>query len=345
MRMVALRGGIEYPLASPKPDLTGKALFAPMRIFRHYEEIPAEFHGGVIALGNFDGVHRGHQAVIGEAISRARAAGVPAAVMTFDPHPRRLFQPDLPPFALTLIRTKSRHIATLGVDYLYLQHFDREFAAMAADTFVDDVLCQGLQVCHVVVGEDYVFGARRSGTVETLKQMAAQRNFGVTSVPPVRDAHGEIFSSTRARKALIDGRPEEASFVLGRPWEIEGRVEHGDKRGRTIGFPTANLALGDYQRPATGVYVVRAGLEDGAETRWFGGVANYGRRPTFDKTDELLEVHLFDFQGDLYGQHLRVQMIDFLRPERTFDGLDALKEQIVADAEKARIILAGQPAG
>jgi riboflavin kinase/FMN adenylyltransferase len=316
-----------------------------MRIFRHYEEIPAEFHGGVIALGNFDGVHRGHQVVIGQAIARARALGVPAAVMTFDPHPRRLFQPDQAPFALSQLRTKCRHIEDLGVDYLYLQHFDRDFAGKTAAEFVTQVLCEGLRVVHVVVGDDYVFGAKRSGSVEVLQAMAADHGFGVTSVPPVRDDQGVIFSSTRARAALTEGRPQEAAFVLGRPWEIEGRVEHGDKRGRTIGFPTANIALGDFQRPAAGVYAVRAGLDEGAETKWIDGVANYGRRPTFDKTDELLEVHLFDFSGDLYGQHLRVQMIDFIRPERTFDGLDALKAQISADADQARIILAAQPAG
>lgn len=316
-----------------------------MRIFRHYEEIPAEFRGGVIALGNFDGVHRGHQVVIGEALRHAHALGRPAAVMTFDPHPRRLFQPDQAPFTLTPLRTKTHHIEALGVDYLYLQHFDRDFAAFTAEQFVDTVLCQGLEVCHVVVGEDYMFGARRSGSAEVLKQMAASRNFGVTSVPPVQDGEGAVFSSTRARKALIEARPREAAHVLGRPWEIEGRVEHGDKRGRTIGFPTANLALGDYQRPACGVYAIRAGVDEGASTRWYDGVANYGRRPTFDKTDELLEVHLFDFSGDLYHQHLRVQMIEFLRPEQTFSGLDALKAQIVSDAEQARIILAAQPAG
>jgi riboflavin kinase/FMN adenylyltransferase len=315
-----------------------------MRIFRHYEEIPAAFRGGVIALGNFDGVHRGHQVVIGEAVARARAAGVPAAVMTFDPHPRRLFQPDQAPFALSQLRTKCRHIEDLGVDYLYLQHFDRDFASKTAAEFVAQVLCEGLQVIHVVVGEDYVFGARRSGSVSVLQEMAADHGFGVTSVPPVRDSQGLIFSSTRARSALIEGRPAEAAFVLGRAWEIEGRVEHGDKRGRTIGFPTANIALGDYQRPAAGVYAVRAGVDQGGETQWSDGVANFGRRPTFDKTDELLEVHLFDFQGDLYHQHMRVQMIDFIRPERTFDGLDALKAQIITDAAQARIILAAQQA-
>lgn len=316
-----------------------------MRIFRHYEEIPAEFRGGVIALGNFDGVHRGHQVVIGEALRHARALGRPAAVMTFEPHPRRLFQPDQPPFTLTPLRTKTHHIEALGVDFIYLQHFDRAFAAFTAEQFVDVVLCQGLAVSHVVVGDDYMFGARRSGSAAVLKEMAVSRGFGVTSVPPVHDQDGSVFSSTRARKALVEARPQEATHVLGRPWEIEGRVEHGDKRGRTIGFPTANLALGDYQRPAAGVYAIRAGVDQGAQTRWFDGVANYGRRPTFDKTDELLEVHLFDFDGDLYHQHLRVQMIDFLRPERTFSGLGALKAQIIADAEQARIILAAQPAG
>lgn len=315
-----------------------------MRIFRHYEEIPAEFRGGVIALGNFDGVHRGHQVVIGEALRRARSLGCSAAVMTFDPHPRRLFQPDLAPFTLTPLRTKFHHVETLGVDYIYLQHFDRAFAAFTAEQFVDTVLCQGLEVCHVVVGEDYMFGAKRSGSAAVLQEMSASRGFGVTSVPPVQDQDGSVFSSTRARKAISEGRPSEATHVLGRPWEIEGRVEHGDKRGRTIGFPTANLALGDYQRPACGVYAIRAGVDHGAETVWFNGVANYGRRPTFDKTDELLEVHLFDFSGDLYHQHLRVQMIEFLRPERAFAGLEALKAQIIQDAEQARIMLAAQPA-
>jgi riboflavin kinase/FMN adenylyltransferase len=310
-----------------------------MRIFRHYEEIPRRYRGGVVALGNFDGVHR-H--VIGEAIAQARVLGVPSGVMTFEPHPRRLFQPDLPPFTLTPFRIKARHMETLDLAYLYVQHFDADFAAKPAETFVDEVLIGGLGVRHVVVGEDYVFGKGRGGNVAFLSAMAAERGFGVTAVPPIRDDAGVTFSSTRARTALAEGRPREAAEVLGRPWEVEGRVEHGDKRGRTIGFPTANLALGDYLRPKTGVYAVHAGVDRGAGTEWLPGVANYGRRPTFDKTDDLLEVHLFDFDGDLYLQHLRVRMIAYLRPEQAFSGIDALKAQIAADADQARRVLATQ---
>jgi len=311
-----------------------------MRIFRHYEEIPADFKGGVVALGNFDGVHRGHRAVIGEAIARARDADAPSGVMTFEPHPRRLFQPDLPPFTLTPFRIKARHMETLDLDYLYVQHFDRDFASKPAEAFVRDVLVGGLGVRHVVVGEDYVFGKGRGGDVALLRAMADEGGYGVTAVGPVKDADGVTYSSTRARTALGEGRPEEAAHVLGRPWEIEGRVEHGDKRGRTIGFPTANIALGDYLRPRPGVYAVRAGVDRGADTLWRAGVANFGRRPTFDKTDELLEVHLFDVAEDLYHQHLRVQMIAYLRPEKAFSGLDALKAQIAADAQEARRVLA-----
>lgn len=312
-----------------------------MRIFRHYDEVPAEARGAVIALGNFDGVHRGHQVVIGEAQRIARQTGAPAAVMTFDPHPRRLFQPDLAPFTLTPFRIKARHIEALGVDFLYVQNFDTGFASKTAEEFVQDVLHEGLGVSHVVVGEDYVFGKGRGGNVRVLGRMAAERGFGTTSVGPVRDGDGAVFSSTRARTALMEGRPREAAHVLGTPWEIEGRVEHGDARGRTIGFPTANVALGEFLHPAAGVYAVEAGIDRGGQTDWIPGVANFGRRPTFDKTDELLEVHLFDFSGDLYGQHLRVRLVEYLRPERTFDGLPALKAQIAEDAGKARIILGG----
>lgn len=310
-----------------------------MRIFRHYEEIPEEFQGAAIALGNFDGVHRGHAAVIGEAMRRAKEKNVPAAVMTFEPHPRSVFRPDLPPFRLTPFRIKARYLEALGLDYLYCQHFDLGFAAKTAEAFVDEVLTRGLGVSHVLVGEDYAFGHGREGNVERLRAWSADRGFGVTAVPPVVDEDGEVLSSTRVRSALAEGRVGDVTKVLGRPFEVEGRVEHGDARGRTIGFPTANIALGDFSRPATGVYAVRAGVDKGAETVWHDGVANYGRRPTFDKTDELLEVHLFDFSGDLYQQHLRVQLVDFIRPEQRFPGLDALKAQIALDAAEARRLL------
>ena len=310
-----------------------------MRLFRHHDEVPAEFRGGVIALGNFDGVHRGHQAVIGAALNEAKRRNVRAAVMTFEPHPRLLFQPNLPPFRLSPLRIKARHIEALGVDFLYCQGFDRAFAAIPAEAFVQDILLKGLGVCHVVVGEDYVFGHKRTGSVALLRHMAAELGFGVTAVPPVRSAEGVVFSSTAVRQALAAGDMAAATAILGRPWEVEGRVEHGDARGRLLGFPTANVNLEAYARPATGAYAVRAGVDLGTETRWYSGVANFGRRPTFDKTGELLEVHLFDFAGDLYHQHLRVQFIQHLRPERAFDSLDALKAQIAADAQAARALL------
>jgi riboflavin kinase/FMN adenylyltransferase len=273
------------------------------------------------------------------AAARSLGNGAPFGVMTFDPHPRRLFQPDLPPFALSTLRTKAHRIEDLGAQFLYLQHFDKTFAAHAPEWFVEDVLVKGLGVRHVVIGEDYRFGQGRRGDAALLRSMAVDLGFGVTAVAPVADADGQVLSSTRAREAIQAGRMDEAAAVLGHLWEVEGRVEHGDARGRTIGFPTANLRLGDYVRPADGVYAVWAGVDRGRATEWRPGVANYGRRPTFDETTPLLEVHLFDFAGDLYGQHLRVQMVAHLRPERKFDGLEALKAQIAADADDARRLL------
>ncbi len=323
-----------------------------MRILRHHDEFPPDCRGGAVALGNFDGVHRGHQAVIATAhrVAEQPPAGavaapgalshtparIPVGVMTFDPHPRRLFQPDAPPFALSALRTKARRIEDLGADFLYVQHFDHAFSRHPAEWFVETVLARNLGVRHVVIGEDYHFGQDRRGDASLMRAMAADLGFGVTTVAPVTDGEGRILSSTRVREALVAGRPEEAAHVLGQPWEVEGRVEHGDARGRVIGFPTANLRLGAVLRPALGVYAVRAGVDAGAGTVWHDGVANYGRRPTFDATDPLLEVHLFGFDGDLYNQHLRVRLVAFLRPERKFDGLDALKAQIGADADAAR---------
>ncbi|MQX36484.1 bifunctional riboflavin kinase/FAD synthetase [Roseospira navarrensis] len=315
-----------------------------MRVLRHYDEFPPDLRGGAVALGNFDGVHRGHQAVI-QATRDAAAAlpgDAPVGVMTFEPHPRRVFQPDLPPFALSTLRTKARRIEAIGADFLYVQHFDAAFASHAAEWFVETVLVQGLGVRHVVIGEDYHFGRGRGGNAALLKRMADSLAFGVTTVPPVHGPDGRVLSSTRARQAIREGRVADAAAVLGHPWEVEGRVEHGDARGRTIGFPTANLTLGEYIEPAAGVYAVRAGVDAGADTVWLDGVANYGRRPTFEAAHPLLEVHLFDFSGDLYGQHLRVQLIGHLRPERKFNGLEALKAQIAADAQAARQMLSAK---
>lgn len=313
-----------------------------MRLIRHCGELDAAHHGCVVALGNFDGVHKGHQAVINTAKDMAETMGIPHAVMSFEPHPRAFFKPDQEPFRLTPFRVKARLIEALGIDLLMMQHFDADFAAHTAEAFVNDILVACLGVRHVVVGYDYVFGKNRQGTGAYLTQMGEKLGFGVTVVPPAAAPSGEIYSSTKVREYLVDGKPSEAAQLLGHYWEIEGRVEHGDARGRTIGFPTANLHLGEYQRPLTGVYAVRAGIDLGGSTRWHDGVANFGRRPTFDKTDELLEVHLLDADEDLYGRHLRVALVDFIRPEHKFASIDELKARIAIDVEAARAVLAAR---
>lgn len=309
-----------------------------MQIFRHFENLPDEARGSSIAIGNFDGVHLGHHAVIGEAGRIARDQGIPWAVLSFEPHPRALFAPHGEPFRLTPFRSKARYIEELGIDHLIVLHFDEAFTNLSADDFVRKVLVESLSARHVVSGYDFVFGHKRAGNCELLLHKGQEEGFDFTCVSAVDDGE-TVYSSTRIRECLKAGDPRAASRLLGRTFEIESRVEHGDKRGRSIGFPTANLHLGEYLRPAHGVYAIRAGLDEGAETRWYDGVANYGSRPTFDNKDTILEAHLFDFDGDLYGRHLRVALVDFLRPEKKFDGIDDLKAQIAIDCDNARRIL------
>ena len=313
-----------------------------MRLFRTWSEVPEPLKGGVLALGNFDGLHLGHQAVLSRTVAIARAAGVAAGVMTFEPHPRLFFKPDQEPFRLSPFRIKARLIEALGLDYLYLQAFDRDFSRRTGENFVTEVLLGGLGVSHIVVGADFVFGFQRKGNVALLNQLAAQHGFAVTSVGELALPGGARYSSTNVRNLLKDGRPQEAAKLLGRYWEIEGRVEHGDQRGRLLGFPTANISYREYLHPKKGVYAVRAGIDRGVDTVWHNGVANFGNRPTFDKQDALLEAHLFDFNDDLYGRHLRVALVDYIRPEQKFDGLEALKAQIARDSEAAKALLAGR---
>jgi len=311
-----------------------------MRLFRHYNELPGEVRASSVAVGNFDGVHRGHLAVIGEAGRIAHANGLPWAVLTLEPHPRQVFKPDTAPFRLTPLRIKARHIEALGVDALIVLHFDLEFSRRSARTFIEDVLVEGLGARHVVCGYDFTFGHDRAGNPELLLRLGGELGFDFTCVQEVRNDSGEALSSTRVRQLLSAGDPAGAAAILGRPYEVEGRVDHGDHRGRTIGYPTANVHLGEYLRPVNGVYAVRAGVDEGARTVWYNGVANLGRRPTFGGDDVLLEAHLFDFSGDLYGRHLRVQFVEYLRAEKAFDGLDGLKAQIAADGARAREVLA-----
>jgi riboflavin kinase/FMN adenylyltransferase len=297
----------------------------------------------VLALGNFDGLHRGHQALIGHAKNLARDAGVPAAVLTFEPHPRAIFMPGGEAFRLTPFRVKKREIANLGVDLLYVQKFDRDFANKSAESFVDDLIVNGIGVSHIVVGHDCTFGNRRRGTPEMLREAGAAHGFGLTVVEPVKNTDAAVYSSTHIREFLKAGKPREAAAQLGRPWEIDGRVALGDQRGRTLGFPTANIFLGEYLRPLFGVYAVRItgdGDDDPLDGRTIDGVCNIGLRPTIGGHRPRLEAHLFDFSGNLYDRHLRVSLIDFIRPEKKFSGLDALKTQIAADAQTARELLA-----
>ena len=232
--------------------------------FDHWQKIPAAWKGGAVALGNFDGVHKGHQTLLARTGEHARALGAPLVVLTFEPHPRRFFVPDTGPFRLTMLPAKLRLLEQFGVQAVLAQHFDAAFAALSADAFVDEVLRTGLGARHVVCGYDFTFGARRVGNVEMLRAMGAEKGFAVTVLDPVM-REGEIYSSTSIREALRAGWPSEAAELLGRAWEIEGTVEQGDKRGRTIGFPTANVALGEHLRPRFGVYAVRA-LIDGEAT-------------------------------------------------------------------------------
>ena len=305
-----------------------------MQIYRDWAAVPQGGRGASIALGNFDGVHLGHAHVL--RATHAARPDAPLAVLTFEPHPRELFRPDDPPFHLTLPPARAEALAALGVKIVYELAFDAAFSEMPAEAFLTDVLCDGIGARHLVCGPDFAFGHRRGGDTLFLAARAEALGIGLTVVPPLSDESGPL-SSSRIRRALQDGYPERATAKLGRPWAIRGIVAHGDARGRGIGFPTANIALGRHLEPARGVYAVTTRLPDGQRLR---GVANIGRRPTVCAgTESRLEVNLFDFEGDLYGEELEVALHAFLRPERKFTGIDALRAQIAADAAEARRIL------
>ena len=297
--------------------------------------VPEALRGGIVALGNFDGFHKGHQAVVGRAVSRARAEGRPALVATFDPHPVRFFKPELPPFRLTTLDQRERLFGAAGADAMLVYHFGAELASVTAPDFVADYLASRAGAAGVVTGEDFTFGKGRGGNVEVLKLLGQANRLSVDSVAPVDDGD-EPVSSSRIREALEEGDCATAARLLTRPFAIEGVVEHGDKRGRALGYPTANIALGPYQRPRFGVYAVRGRLEDG---RLLDGVANLGTRPMFAPPRELLEPYFFDFDDDLYGRKVEVELIEFLRVEQEYDGIDALKAQIARDCVRARAAL------
>ena len=297
--------------------------------------VEGALRGGIVALGNFDGFHRGHQAVVGRAVALARAQRRPAIVATFDPHPIAWFRPDAAPFRLTTIDQRERLFAAAGADAMLVFRFDGALASVTAEDFVTDRLIARAGAAGVVTGEDFTFGKARGGNTSVLAQLGAAHDLAVETVGPVADG-GEAVSSSRIRAALQAGDCATATHLLTRPFAIEGVVVHGDKRGRTIGYPTANLELGDYLRPRYGIYAVRGLLLDG---RVVDGAANLGVRPSFDPPRELLEPYFFDFAEDLYGQTIEVELYAHLRDEAKFDSLHALKAQMAKDCDAARAAL------
>ncbi|MET0245204.1 MAG: bifunctional riboflavin kinase/FAD synthetase, partial [Sphingomonas sp.] len=279
--------------------------------------------------------HLGHQAVVARAVSRARERGVPAIVATFDPHPRRYFQPDTPPFRLTTLDQRQRLFAAAGAQAMLVFAFDSALASLSAEAFARERLVELAGASGVVTGEDFTFGKGRGGNPDILTALGATMGFTAETVPAV-GAGGHAFSSSRIRDYLREGRPRDAAYLLTRPFAVEGEVIHGAKLGRELGYPTANMLLGSYLRPAYGIYAVHGRLPDG---RVLNGVANLGIRPSIEPPEELLESYFFDFSGDLYGQTIEVQLIEFLRPEAKFNSLDALKVQMDADAARARELL------
>ncbi len=301
------------------------------------DRIPASLTGGVVAVGNFDGVHRGHATLLGRARADADRLGVPAVALTFEPHPRTVFRPETPVFRLTAIDAKARLLAALGIDGLVVATFDRAFAAIAAEDFVTAILRDRFALKSAVVGHDFHFGKGRSGTPAVLSEAGKRLGFSVDVVAPVGDADGTVFASTDIRTALIEGDIARANRLLGYRWFVIATVAEGERRGRELGFPTANLPLAPDCGLAHGIYAVRVRTPEGTE---HDGVASYGRRPTFDNGAPLLEAHLFDFAGDLYGKRLAVSFLAWLRPEKKFPSVDALIAAMNDDSAAARALQA-----
>ena len=311
-------------------------------------ETPPELAAGpglAAAIGNFDGVHRGHQAVLARTREIAQARGLLFGAMTFEPHPRSVFRPDDPPFRLTAEPLKLRRLEALGLQRLIVARFDPRLSGLAPAGFAD-FLATELNCRAVVVGRDFRFGKGRAGDAATLADLGAERGFETTALDPVGAAAGEaVFSSSAVRRALREGRPEEAAAILGDWHRIEGPVERGDQRGRTLGFPTANQSLDGVLHPLFGVYATRAEVLDGPHRGVYDAVSSLGLRPTFNKTTPNFETFLLDFEGDLYGAGLSVGLVRFLRPEIAYEGVEPLIAQMRRDVEDARAALAAAPAG
>ena len=308
----------------------------PIPVIHHTDIMPGDLRGAVAALGNFDGFHLGHQAVAGAAIDKARASGRPAIIATFDPHPVRHFAPHIPPFRLTTLDQRREIFARAGADAMLVFAFGEELASTTAEDFIAKLLVGHLGLSAVVTGEDFTFGKARGGNIAMLSEFGGQHGLESIAVGPVED-DGGVISSSRVRDALKAGDIAAANYLLTRPFAVRGGVQHGDKNGRLLGFPTANIDMGQYLRPRYGIYAVRGRLPDG---RVLDGAANLGIRPTFDPPKELLEPYFFDFSEDLYGQEIEIEFHAFIRPEAKFDDLESLKTQMTQDCNEARKLLA-----
>jgi riboflavin kinase/FMN adenylyltransferase len=308
-----------------------------MRWLDHRKPIPEALRGAIIALGNFDGFHRGHQAVAGEAIRWAQGLGRPSIIATFDPHPVRFFRPEVPPFRLTTLEQRQELYLAAGATAMLVFHFDADLAGTSAEDFIQRILIDRFGAHGVVTGGDFTFGKGAKGNVDLLRTLGGELGLQSRVVEAVAEG-GEVVSSSRIRQALRDGDPQEAARLLTRPFAIRGIVEHGDKRGRTIGYPTANLGVENYLRPKYGIYAVTGRIL--ATGQVLHGAANIGIRPQFEPPKELLEPFFFDFAGDLYGQEIEVAFHHYLRGEAKFDSLEALIEQMDKDCERARALLA-----
>ncbi|MDQ2067382.1 bifunctional riboflavin kinase/FAD synthetase [Xinfangfangia sp. CPCC 101601] len=304
-----------------------------MQIHQDWQWLAPAARGASVAMGNFDGVHLGHQSVI----DLARGKG-PLGVITFEPHPRQVFTPEGPAFRLMNAESRANRLAKLGVDHLFQIQFNRALAALTPEDFAARVLAEGLGIRHIVVGADFCFGAGRAGTANDLKALGDRLGFE-TTIAPLIAIEGHEVSSTAIRRALSEGRPRDAAAMLGHLHRIEGEVIHGEKRGRELGFPTANMALTGLHLPKFGVYAARVDVLSGPQQGSYLGAASLGVRPMFDGEVPNIETYLLDFKGDLYGHHLSVALVDYLRPEMKFDGLDALITQMNADCAQARQIL------
>ena len=311
-----------------------------MRIFRHSKNLPKKFQKAVIAIGNFDGVHLGHESLIKKAQQIATQSMRPLAALTFEPHPVSLFKKGTEPFRLTPFFSKAHELERLGIDALIILRFNYEFSQQSAKSFITNILVKKLNASHIVSGCDFVFGSKRSGNCSLLLKAGKELGFDCTALSPIKTANGDICSSTYIRSCLRNGKLKEANLVLGRNHSIQGRVSHGEKLGRKLGFPTANIYLREHIRPKFGVYAVRLYFLDKSQCSGFNGVASIGNRPTIDGKGDILEVYIFNFKQNIYQKRVRVELIEFIRPEIKFDNLDLMINEMKRDVKKSKKILA-----